>query len=275
MPGRSYGRTFDLLAALAEHRAGVSSVELARRLKIPRSTLSLMLQHFHRRNLTTLADDGRSVVIGPELIKLAFRIVASFDMRRVVRPELEWLANETREDVYLGVRYGLEVIYIDRVEGVESIRLTVELGAPRPLHSTALGKLVLAYSRPELLDSVIAGKGLARRTSRTFTERTALAAELAGIRRHGYAIGDGENVEEIAAIAVPIFGYDGAVAGISLATLRSRGLANRDRLIPKMLAAAERINRRLGTDGGDATAPHARRRDGRAGPSRAGVKKAR
>lgn len=206
-----------------------------------------MLMHFRARDVVTPAEDGHSIVIGPELIKLAFRIVSDFDIRRIARPELEWLVSETREDVYLGVRHGLEMIYIDRVEGLESIRLKVELGAPRPLHSTAVGKLLLAFSPPELLDTLVAAKGLPRRTARTITNRVGLEKHLAVIRKQGYAIGDGENVEEIAAIAVPVFAYDGTVAGISLATLRSRALANRDRLIPKMLEAATRIGKVLGT----------------------------
>ncbi|MBI4220479.1 MAG: IclR family transcriptional regulator, partial [Chloroflexi bacterium] len=204
IPGRGYGRTFDLLAALVDERKGLSPAALGRRLGIPKSTVSLMLMHFRARDVVTPAEDGHSIVIGPELIKLAFRIVSDFDIRRIARPELEWLVSETREDVYLGVRHGLEMIYIDRVEGLESIRLKVELGAPRPLHSTAVGKLLLAFSPPELLDTVLAAKGLPRRTARTITDRVALEKHLAAIRKQGYAIGDGENVEEIAAIAVPV-----------------------------------------------------------------------
>lgn len=252
VPGRGYGRTFDFLAMLVEHPQGVTASTLARRLGIPKSTLSLMLQHFWKRQIVAPVSGTRSLGIGPELIRLAFRIVSNFEIRRVARPHLEWLAAETREDVYLGVRNGLEAIYIDRVDGLESVRLNVELGAPRPLHSTALGKLILALSPPALLDAVVRTKGLTRITPNTLTDRSRLERELAQIRKRGFATSDGENIEGIYAIAAPIIGPDQTVAGVCLSTPRSRGLQNRARSIPKILEAADRINRIVASHGVEA-----------------------
>ena len=138
-------RTASLLAALVDQPQGITAAALAQRLDIPKSTLSLILRHFLDLGIVERAHDRAGVVIGPELVKLAFRIVSNLQVPRVARPHLEWLARETHENVYLGVQNGLRAIYIDRVDGTESVRVNVELGAARPLHATALGKLILAF----------------------------------------------------------------------------------------------------------------------------------
>lgn len=243
LPGRGYVRTASILAALVDEPQGLTASELARRLSIPKSTLSLILQHFLERGLVERGLDDAVFVVGPELVKLAFRIVSNLGTPRVARPHLEWLAREIGEDVYLGVQSGLKAIYVDKVEGTESVRLNVELGSSRPLHSTAIGKLVLAFAPPPLLDIVLRGDRLAAVTPHTITDPARLRLEVAAIRRRGFSTSDGENIEGVYAVAVPVMVRRRFVAGVCVATLRSRSLRGRDRWVRQMLNASGRIGR--------------------------------
>jgi DNA-binding IclR family transcriptional regulator len=187
--------------------------------------------------------DHAGFVVGPELIKLAFRIVSNLRIHRVARPHLEWLAREIGENVYLGVQNGLRAIYIDKVEGTESVRVNVELASTRPLHSTAIGKLILAFSPPSLLDTLLRMDGLPAVTPATITAPARLRLELAEIRKRGFSTSDGENIEGIYSIAAPVIARHRLIAGVCVATPRSRGLRNRDRWARKMRQAAGRISR--------------------------------
>src|SRR4030067_1122267 len=116
---------------------------------------------------------------------MASRVVSTLQVPRVARQHVEWLARETHENVYLGVQNGLKAIYVDRVDGTESVRVNVELGAPRPLHATAIGKLTLAFSPPSLLEAVLRREGLPAMTPHTITDPTRLRRQLGGRRERG------------------------------------------------------------------------------------------
>ncbi|MBI4628530.1 MAG: IclR family transcriptional regulator [Candidatus Rokubacteria bacterium] len=245
VPGRGYTRTASLLAALVDEPQGITASALAQRLDIPKSTLSLILRHFLELGIVERAHDRARIVIGPELVKLAFRIVSNLQLPRVARPHLEWLARETHENVYLGVQNGLKAIYIDRVDGTESVRVNVELGAPRPLHATAIGKLILAFSPPSLLEAVVRAEGLPALTPHTITDPTRLRRKLEEVRKRGFSTSDGENIDGLYAIAVPVIVRGRIVAGICICVPGSPGLHHRPRWAPKMLKAAQRISRDL------------------------------
>ena len=245
VPGRGYMRTASLLAALVDQPQGITAAALAQRLDIPKSTLSLILRHFLELGIVERAHDRAGIVIGPELVKLAFRIVSNLQLPPVARPHLESLARETHENVYLGVQNGLKAIYIDRVDGTESVRVNVELGAPRPLHATAIGKLILAFSPPSLLEAVVRVEGLPALTPHTIRDPTRLRRELEEVRKRGFSTSDGENIDGLYAIAVPVIVRGRIVAGICISVPGSQGLLNRHRWAPKMLKAAQRISRDL------------------------------
>jgi len=245
VPGRGYMRTASLLAALVDQPQGITAAALAQQLDIPKSTLSLILRHFLELGIVERAHDRAGIVIGPELVKLAFRIVSNLQVPRVARPHVEWLARETHENVYLGVQNGLKAIYVDRVDGTESVRVNVELGAPRPLHATAIGKLILAFSPPSLLDAVLRMEGLPAMTPHTITDPTRLRRELEEVRKRGFSTSDGENIDGLYAIAVPVIVRGRIVAGICISVPGSPGLQTRPRWAPKMLKAAQRISRDL------------------------------
>ncbi|MBI2527969.1 MAG: IclR family transcriptional regulator [Candidatus Rokubacteria bacterium] len=245
VPGRGYTRTASLLAALVDQPEGITASTLAQRLDIPKSTLSLILRHFLELGIVERAHERAGVVIGPQLVRLAFRIVSNLQLPRVARPHLEWLARETHENVYLGVQSGLKAIYIDRIDGTESVRVNVEIGAPRPLHATAIGKLILAFSPPSLPEAVRRVEGLPAMTPHTITDPIRLRRELQEVRRRGFATSDGENIDGIYAIAVPIIVRGRIVAGICISVPGSQGLRHRPRWAPKMLRAAQRIGRDL------------------------------
>lgn len=238
-PGRGYARTLGLLQALSEEPHGIAAVDLARRLGTPKSTLFLMLQHC--REMGFVATEGGLVKIGPALLRLSSHIQDRLEIRRVARRHLEELANETRQDIYLGIRCGNHAVYVDRAEGVEAIRLNMAFGAPRPMHATAVGKVVLAFSDAALFETICRDPGLTALTERTIVEVDVLATEIERVRVNGYAVSDGEAIDGVRAFAVPILGRQGLLGGVAMAQPRQLGLKDPARAVALLRRAAARI----------------------------------
>jgi DNA-binding IclR family transcriptional regulator len=124
--------------------------------------------------------------------------------------------------VHLGIRDGVEVVYIDKVEPRHGVLVGSTIGQRRPIPVTALGKALLAHSAPSLLAEVGA-TGWARRTPNTLQSLTDLEAQLVAVRENGYALDDEESDLGLRCAAAPIFNHAGLpIAAISVTTLSSR-----------------------------------------------------
>jgi DNA-binding IclR family transcriptional regulator len=122
------------------------------------------------------------------------------------------------------------------------------LGSGEPLHCTAVGKALLVdYTHAELAD-LYGSEKLERYTPQTITTLDELDAELARVRRLGYAFDDEELHPGVRCIAAPVRDHDGRVVaafGLSSPAVR----LTRDR-IPDMAVqiceSAEAISAQLG-----------------------------
>jgi DNA-binding IclR family transcriptional regulator len=84
------------------------------------------------------------------------------------------------------------------------------------LTCTGSGKLLLAFSPPDLLDRVVKEVGFIRRTPHSITNRTVMLRELARIRTERYAVDDEEFALGARSIAAPIVHRDQVVGALSL-----------------------------------------------------------
>ncbi|MFN7625632.1 MAG: IclR family transcriptional regulator, partial [Pirellula sp.] len=158
------------------------------------------------------------------------------------------LRDKTRETVQLGVLSGLEGVIIDQVEGLEPLRISVDLGLRFSLHNNAPGKLLLAYSPVEQRNTLLARIKLPPTTSRTITTKSELLAECNRILECGYSFDFAESDEGIHCVAAPIFDANETV----VAALWVSGPAKR---LPKskfrelgaqVSATSSRISRTIG-----------------------------
>jgi DNA-binding IclR family transcriptional regulator len=141
-----------------------------------------------------------------------------------------------------------EVVYVEKIDSYQTLRMYSQIGRRSPMYCTGLGKALLAYLAPHELKVFLKRKELHRHTEHTLTTSKALLAELEQIREQGYALDNEEHEEGIRCVAAPVFGFRGqAVAAISVAgpTLR----LNDEKiayLIPLVREAAADISARLG-----------------------------
>lgn len=224
--------------------------ELSREVQLNKTTVyrlvSVLLRH---RFLRQDPETGR-YRLGLALAELGQLCLAGMEVRREAAPYLNQLMNTVRETVHLGVLDEGEVVYIDKFEYQGTIRLSSRIGSRVPVHSSALGKAILACSSEQQVNLVIA-RGLAPRTPNTITEPSRFRDELLATRLRGYAVDNEENRESIRCIAAPILDHMGEpIAAISVTGLAANIAGERIAEIGRLVKdAAEQVSRRVGYRG--------------------------
>ncbi|MEA2583249.1 MAG: IclR family transcriptional regulator, regulon repressor [Thermomicrobiales bacterium] len=240
-------RALDVLEALADAAEPLGVTELARRVGATKSAAYRILANLERRGYVSKDPTTARYSLGTRLAYLGQQSLGTFDLRQVARSVLEELYRSFHETVNLGVLEGDEVVYIDMVESHHGLRMAARVGARDTVHSTALGKAILAFLPPEAIDRRLQ-RPLPRRTEHTITDPGLLAAELARVRARGVAEDHGENELGARCVAAPIFDHGGSVvAAISVSSPESRLDDPRAAEVATAVrAAAQEITRRVG-----------------------------
>jgi DNA-binding IclR family transcriptional regulator len=242
-PGYSTVRkTLAVISAFSYSEPVLGVSELARRLGIGKSTV--------HRILTTLAADGfvertpdDRYRLSLKMYEIGQQVAASNELRERVHPHLERLHNDTGETAHLAVLAGTDVVYLDRLESPNMLRLMTRVGRRRAAHATSSGKCLLAFGAPADVERVIAA-GLTRLGPRTITSPRLLHRTLEEVRATGYAVSIEESAPGVASVAAPIFAGTGeCVAAMSVAGLVARMPAEQlDRFAHMVVAAAARVS---------------------------------
>jgi DNA-binding IclR family transcriptional regulator len=239
-------RALSVLGYLASHHDGRSVKHLSDDLGMPMSSAHDLLQALVDIGAVRLAGP-RTYALGPRSIGLALSIVDSVKLRHVARPYLMALCAQVNENVYLAVRSGNDVVYADRYEASQLLSVVIQLGGGRPLHGSAVGKLIAAYN-PDLEGRALGASRLEQFTPFTITHRDQLRTEYASIRARAYSVSDGESVEGIIGLATPIMDASGTViAAVHISAPRGRLAPDRRPMVlTQMLDTGVLISRQLG-----------------------------
>lgn len=218
---RGVERAVALLHRFTPDHPAVDLAQAARLLAVPRSTAYRVLRSLESGGLLVYDAPRQSYRLSLAMARLGQVALAGMDLRLAARPQLQRLVAETGESAFLLVAEGRSAIVIDTVASDAPLRLTYPVGTPWPLHAGASNKVLLAYLPDDRIAEVLAG-GLPRVTPRTTTEPGRLRAELARIRRRGFAYSVGELTPGIAGVAVPILAGGQMLGALAVAGPASR-----------------------------------------------------
>lgn len=145
------------------------------------------------------------------------------DILAATRPYLELLSRELGETIQLEVLQGRDVKFVAAAESVKALRTASRVGLSMPAHCSSGGKVLLADLEPAKFRALYRDAHLPSRTQNSITSRSELEAELATVRRRGYAMSVGEGEQDVAAVAVAIRDASGrAFAAMAASGPRSR-----------------------------------------------------
>ena len=210
------GKLMRLVDLVAAARTPLRFSDILARSGEPRGTVHRQLSHLLDEGLLEIGADG-GYRPGLRLLTLASEAWSRHDFRAVAAPHLQDLHAATGETVHLGVLRGQDVVYLDKVESRQSVRMHSEVGRASPLHCTGIGKAALSILPPEQAATLIRSLPLKMFTSTTLVTVAALEREIAAARLAGHAFDREEHEAGIRCVAAPVtVGNGGFAAGISV-----------------------------------------------------------
>lgn len=240
------GKVMAILGAFAPGDVRLTLTEICHRAGLPLATGHRLIAELVGGGFLDRLPDG-SYRVGLRLWQIGAQASEPRDLRELALPYMEDLYEATHENVQLAVQRDGKALYLERLRGPRSVPIVTWVGAELPLHATGVGKVLLAFAPPELLERTLTA-GLSAPTERTVTDIDRLRGELAEIRRTGLAFTDQEMSFGSRSVAAPV--HDAArevVAALSL-TSRQRGGEIR-RLAPAVRTAARALSRDVAAHG--------------------------
>ncbi|MGQ4556283.1 IclR family transcriptional regulator domain-containing protein [Halobellus sp. GM3] len=239
-PVKTAQTTFRIVEAL-KSLDGATVTELSSHLDLSKSSAHNYLRTLEHEGYVVKADNEYSV--GLRFLDLGGYARSRQRLYTVAIPEMKRLAESTGEYANLLVEENGLGVFLARERGENAVSLDSYTGQSVRLHTTALGKTILAYLPRERVDSIIERHGLPAKTDRTITDRTELLETLAEIRGRECAYDSEERIKGLHCVAVPVLS-DGDIAGaLSVSGPVSRMEQSRidEEILPELRRAANII----------------------------------
>lgn len=244
---RSLERGLEVLQALAEstERSGARLTDLAAAAGLDQATTRRMLESLITAGYCRQNGDSKRYFLSSKVLRLSDRYQAQLSIRDAAHEAMLQLRRDFGETVHLGVREGLEVVYVDKLECDNPIALRSGIGQANPLHTTALGKALLSTMLPAAVTEVLEGTTFVARTARSITSLHDLLAELVITAQRGYAVDDRENEQMVICVGAPI--VDRAGNTIAAVSISGPSFRMEDRVADIGMGVHE-AGRRIGTE---------------------------
>jgi DNA-binding IclR family transcriptional regulator len=208
---QSVERAMMLLDIMAQAGRDASLTDISRRCGWAKSTVYGILSTLRDYRVVEQSEENGHYRLGSRLFELGNIVAKSWDVCSLAKPHLRRLSEMVGETVHLAMESDGEVLYLDKVESKQMIRIVSEVGGRLPMHCSGLGKALLAYMSEIDVRMIAEKKGLVRMTERTITTLPGLFSELERVRSQGYSLDDGEIMDNLRCVAAPIFDMYGTV----------------------------------------------------------------
>ncbi|MDR3412416.1 MAG: IclR family transcriptional regulator [Formivibrio sp.] len=195
---------------LVAQEPGLNFAAIKTRLGMPNSSCHHLI--------TTLCQLGalqiqpnRGYVLGLRLFELGTIAASQRRLGEFALPSLKQLAQQTQLTCHLGVMEGSEAVYLLKVEGSHEIRVNTWEGKRLSLHSSSLGKVLLAWLPEAELEEKLKEVIWEKKTTNTITGPEVFRAHLAQVRKRGWAFDDEEDIANLRCVAAPVVDAEGKV----------------------------------------------------------------
>lgn len=209
-------KVFGILQALGEERDhGIT--ELSQRVLMSKSTVYRFLQTM--KTLGYVAQEGESekYSLTLKLFELGAKALQNVDLIRSADIEMRELSRLTKETIHLGALEEDSIVYIHKIDSLYNLRMYSRIGRRNPLHTTAIGKVLLAWRDRAEVQDILREVEFRRSTAKTIVTMKALLEVLDQVKVQGFGEDNEEQEEGLRCIAVPVFDRFGVViAGLSI-----------------------------------------------------------
>jgi DNA-binding IclR family transcriptional regulator len=213
VPVKATKTSFEIIEKLMELE-GAGTSELASELDMATSTI-----HDHLKTLEECGylhvEDG-TYVVGPKFLELGGYARSKMKLFRVAEPKIQQLAMDIGHHANLMIEDNGLGVFLYKAKGDDAVHLDTFEGMRVLLHTTSLGKAILAHKPRSEVEEIIDRHGFEQVTEKTITSKERLFEELADIRDRGYALDDEERVRGMRCVAAPIRPDDQTLGAVSV-----------------------------------------------------------
>jgi len=210
---QSVERTLSILEVLSDYKEGLGLTEISERVDLHKSTVYRLLNTLIYKEYVVQNKETNKYLITLKLFELGNKKVEGMDMLSASKQYTKMLMESLNEVVHLVARENNNIVYIDKVEANNTIRMASTIGKRSPMYCTSVGKAMLSLLDEEEVKRVWDNSIIEKRTEKTITDYQQFKKELKLIRERGYAIDDEENEEGVRCVGVAIQDRFGKVVG--------------------------------------------------------------
>ncbi|MBV7274350.1 IclR family transcriptional regulator [Clostridium sp. PL3] len=205
----SIDKALDILLLFYKEKRELGISEISRLLSMPKSTVHRTILTLEQKGFVFQIQEGGKYWLGMKLYSIGMATWENNKLNKIVQPYARDLSAKFSETVSVSILDDkteiphTTVIYKEEAMS-NRLRTSHEVGENYAVHTTAVGKAILAFSSQEVIDKLKNSK-LEKNTENTITTIDQLEHELAVIRSRGYAIDNEEEEIGLKCIAAPIF----------------------------------------------------------------------
>ena len=250
--GNAVERTFSILELVAESSNGMSNSDISRRLKLPKSSASYILRVMEKRDYLQRDETGK-YRLGLKLISLTGGALTHLDVREIAKPILEEFLKKSRlSEAHLAVLDNGRAVYIEKVEAENSfIKMDIWVGHRLPVHTTAIGKVLVAGLADEEIVKILKLRGMEKKTRKSITSQAKFLQNIEKVRTYGFALDNEENSLNVRCLAAPIYDAKGkTIAALGTSTIvMELDEAHLPKVVELVKDAARKVSAQLGYSG--------------------------
>jgi IclR family KDG regulon transcriptional repressor len=249
----SVQHALDILNLFDSLHPEMGNSEIANTLDMDPGTVAGLIYTLKQNNYLDQNPANRKYRLGLKLAERAAVLLNQIDLRKTAAPYLEELRSWSGESTNLAIRDHQEVAYIERLFGSHPLGIRSEIGKRAPLHSTALGKAILANLNLIATKKILSEYKFFPVTPNTIMNLNDFIQELERVRLQGFALDNEENEIGGRCLAAPVFNEEGiAVAAISISfPIQRLPLEKIPEYGERIKNSAMEISRRIGFLGGN------------------------
>jgi DNA-binding IclR family transcriptional regulator len=237
-------RVIDILSIVSENREGIRLTDISNETEIPKGTLSPILNTLVDNKMILFDPITMKYSVGTLLFKLGHAFIDNFDIIGLIKMTMKDIVEQCHEICQLGTLDDKNVLYLEKVEPTQAIKLESNIGKILPAHATALGKVLLSKYTSEELHSMYKDYKLKKLTPKTIDDVNQLIGEVENVKQTGIASEWGESNEQVMCLAVPIYYKDKPILSISVSIPLYRMEEKNLKLIENILTSSrEKIER--------------------------------
>jgi DNA-binding IclR family transcriptional regulator len=207
----SVERALSILELLASKHQGLSTSQISRFARLPKSSTSYLLRTLVGRGYVRRDVETGQHTLGIRVLSLGGQAMQGMALREVAIPHLRQIVEATRLGAHLAILDHGDAVYIERIESPGFIKMDIWNGRRLAPQATAVGKALICYLERQEVQEIAARHPLSPVSPKTIVTLPHLLDELAAVRRRGYAIDDEEHAVGVRCVAASVFAASGEV----------------------------------------------------------------